>query len=68
MEQSSRLHGERELQEACKPLSPLELGQAVITPGFNLPAKYIIHTVGPVYRDGNSDEARLLSLILRRKL
>lgn len=34
---------------ACKALSPIRTGEAVITPGFNLPAKYVIHAVGPVY-------------------
>ncbi len=60
--------GEKELQDACDGLSPISVGQAVITPGFNLPAKYIIHTVGPVYRSGNAEEARLLSLAYRNSL
>lgn len=37
-----------------------ETGQAVITSGGNLPAKYVIHTVGPVWRGGNNNEAGLL--------
>ncbi|MCD7716990.1 MAG: macro domain-containing protein [Lachnospiraceae bacterium] len=41
--------GEENLQNACNKLSPIETGQAVITPGFQLPAKYVIHAVGPVY-------------------
>ena len=36
-------------------------GQARITPGFDLPAKYVIHTVGPVYRDGSHGEPDLLA-------
>jgi len=36
-------------------------GQARITPGFDLNAKYVIHTVGPVWRGGHADEARLLA-------
>lgn len=36
-------------------------GEAVITPGFNLPARYVIHTAGPVWRGGDHDEARLLA-------
>lgn len=44
----------------CKKLAPIETGQAVITKAYNLPAKYIIHTAGPVYRDGKSGEEILL--------
>lgn len=43
-------------------------GEAKITPGFNLPAKYVIHTVGPVYRDGKSNEAALLANCYRNSL
>jgi len=39
----------RELKKACKKFGMVAPGASVITPGFNLPAKYIIHTVGPVY-------------------
>ncbi|NLY60266.1 MAG: RNase III inhibitor [Clostridiales bacterium] len=52
--------GEAELQSACQKLSPIKTGEAVITPGFRLPAKYIIHTAGPIYRDGNQGEEELL--------
>ncbi|NLN28777.1 MAG: RNase III inhibitor [Firmicutes bacterium] len=38
-----------ELYEACRPLAPIETGQAVTTPGFRLPNKYVIHALGPVY-------------------
>lgn len=38
-----------ELYEACRPLAPIEVGQAVSTPGFKLPNKYVIHALGPVY-------------------
>ncbi|MCC8104463.1 MAG: macro domain-containing protein [Clostridiales bacterium] len=41
--------GAEDLQNACNKLSPIETGQAVLTPGFQLPAKYVIHAVGPVY-------------------
>lgn len=41
--------GSRELQEACNKLAPIQTGEAVITPGFKLPAKFIIHTAGPLY-------------------
>ena len=42
--------GIRELTEACQRLAPIQTGEAVITPGFALPAKYIIHAAGPVFR------------------
>lgn len=41
--------GARKLTEACAPLGPIDTGQAVITPGFDLAAKYVIHAVGPIY-------------------
>ena len=50
-----------ELVEACRPLGGCPPGQARITPGFNLPAKYVIHTVGPVWHGGRSGEAALLA-------
>ncbi|MCC5894559.1 MAG: O-acetyl-ADP-ribose deacetylase [Alkalibacterium sp.] len=46
-----------ELKEACRKLNGAETGEAKLTKGFNLPASYVIHTVGPVYRDGNHGEA-----------
>ena len=50
------------LYDACKDLGPLETGKAVITPGFNLKAKYIIHTVGPIYYEHSKEEnEKLLS-------
>lgn len=52
--------GEAELRAACDKLSPIKTGEAVITPGFKLPAKYIIHTAGPIYRDGKQGEEELL--------
>lgn len=41
--------GPKELQEACDKKAPIQTGQAAITPGFRLPAKYVIHAVGPIY-------------------
>lgn len=41
-------------------LEKLETSKAIITPGFNLPCKYIIHTVGPIYIDGKYNEVQLL--------
>lgn len=52
--------GEAELKSACDKLAPIKTGEAVITPGFRLSAKYIIHTAGPVYRDGKQSEEELL--------
>lgn len=49
------------LLEACRLLNGCETGQAKITPAFLMAAKWIIHTVGPVYRDGNQGEAEMLA-------
>lgn len=48
--------GASDLQEACDKLAPIQTGNAVITPGFRLPAKFVIHTAGPVYHGGKSSE------------
>jgi O-acetyl-ADP-ribose deacetylase (regulator of RNase III) len=48
--------GPRELQAACDKVAPIKTGDAVITPGFGLPAKYIIHAAGPVYRQWNKEQ------------
>lgn len=55
-----RAAGPSELQASCNRLAPIQTGKAVITPGFGLPAKYVIHTAGPVYRDGTQGEEQLL--------
>lgn len=52
--------GKNQLQSACHKLSPIETGQAVITSAFNLPSKYIIHTVGPTYNLQNPEESEKL--------
>jgi O-acetyl-ADP-ribose deacetylase (regulator of RNase III) len=49
-----------QLEAAAKPFAPLTPGQAIITPGFNLSAKYVIHTVCPRYMDGQRGEAEQL--------
>ena len=49
-----------ELLQACIPLNGCETGQAKITPGFKLPAEFVIHTPGPIYRDGLHGEPKLL--------
>jgi O-acetyl-ADP-ribose deacetylase (regulator of RNase III) len=57
--------GAADLQAACDKLAPIQTGEAVITPGFRLSAKYVIHTAGPVYRDGKSgEEAQLRACCL----
>jgi O-acetyl-ADP-ribose deacetylase (regulator of RNase III) len=56
-----------ELLAACRALPELrpgvrcETGQARITPGFRLPARFVIHTVGPVWQGGSADERQLLA-------
>ena len=49
-----------ELREYCRGLKGCETGEAKISPGFNLPAKHVIHTVGPVWRGGEASESELL--------
>lgn len=56
------------LLEACRPLGGCPTGEARITPGFRLPAKYVIHTVGPVWHGGDSGEATLLENCYRNSL
>ncbi len=50
----------KELVVACKKLNGCPTGSSKMTSGFNLSAKYIIHTVGPIWRGGNSNERNLL--------
>lgn len=52
--------GSAELTKACNAIGGCKTGSAVITPGFNLPAKYVIHAVGPAWRGGERNEPRLL--------
>ncbi len=63
-----RAAGAAQLQAACRKLGGCATGDARITPGFALPARYIIHTVGPVYRDGRHGEPDLLASCYRRAL
>ncbi|MGD8938245.1 MAG: O-acetyl-ADP-ribose deacetylase [Gammaproteobacteria bacterium] len=57
-----------ELLAACRPLGGCDTGDAKITPGFNLPAQWVIHTVGPVWHGGDHGEARLLEACYRNSL
>jgi len=57
-----------QLLEECRTLHGCPTGQAKITRGYNLPARYVIHTVGPVYRNGESGEAELLASCYRNCL
>ena len=57
-----------ELLAACRPLNGCKTGQAKITPGFRLPAKFVIHTVGPIWRGGGAGEPALLASCYRESL
>ncbi len=52
----------------CRQLNGCPAGKAKITGGYNLPAKYVIHTVGPVWRGGDSGESKLLAECYRNSL
>ena len=57
-----------ELDEECRALHGCRTGEAKLTHGYRLPAAYIIHTVGPRWRDGKADEAQLLASCYRHSL
>ncbi|MFC6165105.1 O-acetyl-ADP-ribose deacetylase [Lactiplantibacillus dongliensis] len=57
-----------ELLAACRPLNGCATGDAKITPGFRLPAKFVIHTPGPIWRGGQHEEAKLLANSYRHSL
>nr|WP_330405017.1 macro domain-containing protein [Lachnoanaerobaculum umeaense] len=52
--------GTEELLVGCSKIGNIERGEVAVTPAFRLHAKYIIHTVGPKWIDGNSDEFDIL--------
>lgn len=60
--------GGPKILEECIKIGGCETGEAVITTGGNLKAKYVIHTVGPIYRDGNHGEPELLANAYKNSL
>lgn len=57
-----------DLLNACRRIGHCKTGQSVITPGFALPARHVIHTVGPVWRGGDQGEAVALASCYRTAL
>jgi O-acetyl-ADP-ribose deacetylase (regulator of RNase III) len=57
-----------ELAQACAQVAPCPTGEARLTPGYRLPARFVIHAVGPVWRGGGQGEADLLASAYRRSL
>jgi O-acetyl-ADP-ribose deacetylase (regulator of RNase III) len=63
-----RAAGAERLQAACRAIGECPPGHAVVTDGFDLPARFIIHTVGPVWRDGTAGEPETLASCYRNAL
>lgn len=57
-----------QLQQACNRLGGCETGEAKLVPGFDLPARHVILTVGPIWQGGDADEAMLLANCYRNSL
>jgi O-acetyl-ADP-ribose deacetylase len=57
-----------ELEAECRKIGGCPTGQAVITQGYRLPAKWVIHTVGPVWQEGQANEDELLASCYRNSL
>jgi O-acetyl-ADP-ribose deacetylase len=57
-----------ELLAACRPLGGCPTGEARLTPGFRLPARHVIHAVGPIWQGGDAGEAELLAGCYRNSL
>jgi O-acetyl-ADP-ribose deacetylase (regulator of RNase III) len=57
-----------DLLQECRKVGPCPTGEARLTGGYNLPAKYVIHTVGPVWRGGDHGEDELLASCYRHSL
>ena len=60
--------GSAELTKSCNAIGGCKTGNAVITPGFNLAAKYVIHAVGQRWTDGNHNEPKLLYSAYKQSL